>query len=78
MAAVGTALPESIITFVAVVFGAAPEQKNLGVGAALGGPLVLSTIAYAVVGATLFWSHQKLPHTPAIEQEFRRLSRDQA
>lgn len=78
LAAVGTALPESIITFIAVVFGATPEQKSLGVGAALGGPLVLSTIAYAVVGATLFWSHQKLPRTPAIQQEFRRLSRDQA
>ena len=77
LAAFGTALPESVITFIAVVFGHSPEQKNLGVGAALGGPLVLATIAYAVVGVTLFLSRQNLPPTAAIRQEFRRLSRDQ-
>ncbi|TAN02577.1 MAG: sodium:calcium antiporter [Rhodanobacteraceae bacterium] len=77
LAAFGTALPESVITFIAVVFGHSPEQKNLGVGAALGGPLVLATIAYAVVGVTLFLSRQNLPATAAIRREFRRLSRDQ-
>lgn len=77
LAAIGTALPESVITFIAVVFGTSPSQKNLGVGAALGGPLVLATIAYAVVGFTLVFSRQHLPDTPAIRQEFRRLSRDQ-
>ena len=78
LAAIGTALPESVVTFIAVVFGASPEQKNVGVGAALGGPLVLSTIAYAVVGFTLVFARQHLPDTPAIRKEFRRLSRDQA
>ncbi|MGH8148186.1 MAG: sodium:calcium antiporter, partial [Rhodanobacteraceae bacterium] len=77
LAAFGTALPESVITFIAVVFGHSPAQKNLGVGAALGGPLVLATIAFAVVGATLLLSRQRLPQTSAIQQEFRRLSRDQ-
>lgn len=52
LAAFGTALPESVVTFVAVVFGNTPEQKEIGVGAAIGGPLVLATIAYAVVGWT--------------------------
>ncbi|TAM97728.1 MAG: sodium:calcium antiporter, partial [Rhodanobacteraceae bacterium] len=70
-------MPESVITFIAVVFGHSPVQKNLGVGAALGGPLVLATSAYAVVGAALLFGRQKLPRTPAIRQEFRRLSRDQ-
>lgn len=50
LAAFGTALPESVVTFVAVVFGHSAAQKEIGVGAALGGPLVLSTLAYAVVG----------------------------
>lgn len=31
----------------AVVFGSAPEQKALGVGAAMGGPLVLAALVYA-------------------------------
>lgn len=52
LAAFGTALPESVVTFVAVVFGTSPAQKDIGVGAAIGGPLVLATIAYAVVGWT--------------------------
>lgn len=50
LAAFGTALPESAVTFMAVVFGDTPEQKDLGVGAAMGGPLVLATLGYAVVG----------------------------
>ncbi|HME68933.1 MAG TPA: sodium:calcium antiporter, partial [Myxococcota bacterium] len=56
LAAFGTALPESVVTFVAVVFGKNPTQKEIGIGAALGGPLVLGTIAYAVVGWTLLAS----------------------
>jgi len=52
LAAFGTALPESVVTFVAVAFGKNPASQDIGVGAALGGPLVLATIAYAVVGLT--------------------------
>jgi cation:H+ antiporter len=53
LAAFGTALPESVVTFVAVVFGSGPASKDIGVGAAMGGPLVLATIAYGVTGAML-------------------------
>ncbi|HET7561686.1 MAG TPA: sodium:calcium antiporter [Rhodanobacteraceae bacterium] len=77
LAAFGTALPESVVTFVAVTFGASAAQKEIGVGAALGGPLVLSTVAYATVGITLLACRQKLPHIAAIREEFQRLSRDQ-
>jgi cation:H+ antiporter len=58
LAAFGTALPESVVTFVAVVFGTTPEQKDIGVGAALGGPLALSTVAYGVVGVLLLLRHR--------------------
>lgn len=77
LAAFGTALPESVVTFVAVVFGAGAAQKALGVGAALGGPLVLSTLAYAVVGAMLLIGRRRLERTPAARAASRRLSRDQ-
>jgi cation:H+ antiporter len=53
LAALGTALPESVVTFVAVVFGETPEQKDIGVGAAMGGPLALATVAYGVIGWSL-------------------------
>lgn len=77
LAAFGTALPESVITFIAVVFGANAAQKSLGIGAALGGPLVLSTIAYGVVGLTLLLARKRLPHGPVAIAKFAHLSRDQ-
>jgi len=52
LAAFGTALPESVVTFVAVAFGKDTAAQDIGVGAALGGPLVLATVSYAVVGIT--------------------------
>jgi cation:H+ antiporter len=77
LAAFGTALPESVVTFVAVVFGKGDAQRELGVGAALGGPLVLATIAYATVGVTLLLTRGQLRRTANIREEFQRLSRDQ-
>jgi cation:H+ antiporter len=50
LAAIGTALPESVVTLVAVTKGNSPLSKDIGVGAAMGGPLVLATIAYGVTG----------------------------
>lgn len=79
LAAFGTALPESAVTFVAVTFGRDAAQKDIGVGAAVGGPLVLSTISYAVVGIALLLNRRKLHRRTAILLvDHRRLSRDQA
>ena len=50
LAAIGTALPESVVTLVAVTMGHSTAAKDIGVGAAMGGPLVLATIAYGVTG----------------------------
>jgi cation:H+ antiporter len=77
LAAFGTALPESVVTLVAVAFGAGAASKELGVGAALGGPLALSTIAYATVGVTLILTRRHLPQTTAVRAEFRHLAHDQ-
>ena len=77
LAAFGTALPESVVTFVAVVFGHGPEQKNIGVGAALGGPLALATVAYAVVGLTFLLSRQQGGALLLSERVSVRLQNDQ-
>jgi cation:H+ antiporter len=77
LAAFGTALPESVVTLVAVAFGTGAASKELGVGAALGGPLALATVAYATVGITLLLTRRQLPATDAVRTVFRRLSRDQ-
>ncbi|NMM28444.1 MAG: sodium:calcium antiporter [Glaciimonas sp.] len=77
LAAFGTALPESVVTFVAVVFGAGPEQKELGVGAAIGGPLALATVAYAVVGLTFILTKGKLDRHLFSRTSTQRLISDQ-
>lgn len=53
LAAFGTALPESVVTLVAVTTGGTAESRDIGVGAAMGGPLVLATVAYGVTGLVL-------------------------
>jgi cation:H+ antiporter len=77
LAAFGTALPESVVTLVAVVFGRTPAQRDLGVGAALGGPLVLATVAYAVVGLVFLLDRRHRGSRIAAEFSTRRLARDQ-
>ncbi len=57
--------------------GNAPAQQQIGIGAALGGPLVLSTIGYAAVGVTLLLCMSR--EHRAIDGEVQReIGRDQA
>ena len=78
LAAFGTALPESVVTLVAVVFGTTTDAKDIGVGAALGGPLALSTLAYAVVGAMFLTDRARRQKKIAQEFSTTRLAHDQA
>ncbi|WP_329743233.1 sodium:calcium antiporter [Dyella sp. A6] len=79
LAAFGTALPESAVTFVAVVFGGTAKARDIGVGAALGGPLVLATLAYAVVGGALWLNRRRLGRNDRrVRVDHARLARDQA
>jgi len=77
LAAFGTALPESIVTLVAVAFNATSEQKDIGVGAALGGPLVLGTIAYAVVGLCIIVFRKGRELGTDIDIDSNKLCKDQ-
>lgn len=80
LAAFGTALPESIVTLVATAFGKSDAERELGVGAALGGPLALATIAYGIVGLALLANRKRLGRSgdnPLVQVDGRRLSRDQ-
>jgi cation:H+ antiporter len=78
LAAFGTALPESVVTFIAVAFGRDAQSREIGVGAALGGPLVLATIAYAVIGIVHWMSFKKRPYVPVQRHTAVRLCHDQA
>ncbi|AEN12807.1 cation:H+ antiporter [Streptomyces sp. DvalAA-21] len=93
LAAFGTALPESVVTLVAVTTGATEEARNIGVGAAMGGPLALSTVAYGVTGAMLLLKRREQrravpdtagapgagPRAEALggEKDMKRLAKDQ-
>lgn len=74
-AAVATALPETVVPIIAVFFGgaAAPVREDIGVGAILGSPLMLITLAMALVALfTGFRRGWTLPLRP----EFSGMVRD--
>lgn len=57
LAAVGTALPETALPFVAILSGRGAAGDEIGVGSILGGPFMLSTLAMLLLGASvLFFS----------------------
>jgi cation:H+ antiporter len=74
LAAFGTALPESVVTLVAAVFGGTSTQQDIAVGAAMGGPLALATVAYGVTGLVLLSRRRT---EPADLGPTRKLARDQ-
>jgi cation:H+ antiporter len=54
LAAVGTALPETMIPLIAILFGGGIAASEVGVGAILGAPFMLSTLAMFVSGSAVF------------------------
>ena len=50
LAAVGTALPETMIPIIAILFASTEVSDEIGIGAILGAPFMLSTAAFAVTG----------------------------
>jgi len=52
LAAVGTALPESIIPIVAILFSQEPNTSHIGIGAILGAPFMLGTLALFFTGVS--------------------------
>jgi cation:H+ antiporter len=50
LAAVGTALPETILPLIAILLGNGTAGDEIGIGAILGAPFMLSTLAMFIVG----------------------------
>jgi len=53
LAAVGTALPETLVPIIAIVFTGGLAATDVGVGAILGAPFMLSTLAMVVTGSAV-------------------------
>jgi cation:H+ antiporter len=58
LAAVGTALPETTIPIVAILFSGG-QADEVGVGAILGAPFMLSTLALGVTGAVVLLTRRR-------------------
>src|SRR3954453_8988459 len=62
LAAVGTALPETIIPFIAILFSGNASANEVGIGAILGAPFMLSTLVMFVTGvAVILVARRKRP-----------------
>ena len=59
LAAVGTALPETMIPIIAILFATSEASDAVGVGAILGAPFMLATLAMFVTGLAVLWSARK-------------------
>lgn len=53
-AAIGTALPEIIIPVIAILFTSDQKVHDIGVGAIVGAPFMLATLAFSVTGLSIF------------------------
>ncbi len=52
-AAVGTALPETVVPIIALITGTAEQGEHIAVGAILGAPFMLGTLAMFLLGITV-------------------------
>ncbi len=53
LAAVGTAMPETMIPIIAILFTGGQAASAIGIGAILGAPFMLSTLAFLVTGTSV-------------------------
>lgn len=78
-AAVGTALPETLIPIVAVVLGtttSASHANDVGIGAIIGAPFMLATVAMLVTGTAVFIFSRRGRRTTFMRVNSRVISRD--
>jgi cation:H+ antiporter len=74
LAAVGTALPESLIPVIAVLAGG--ESEQVAIGAIVGAPFMLGTIAMLVVGASALAFRRRRSSGLEVTPDERPLRRD--
>jgi cation:H+ antiporter len=75
LAAVGTAMPETLIPIVAILGGAAGAE-DVAVGAIIGAPFLLATIAMALVGISALAFQGRRPGRTRLNADAEVLDRD--
>ncbi|MGZ3631385.1 MAG: sodium:calcium antiporter [Candidatus Limnocylindrales bacterium] len=77
LAAVGTALPETMIPLVALVLGGhGADTDAIGIGAILGAPFMLATLALFVTGAAVLQAARRRRLGPVLDLDAIVLSKD--
>jgi len=76
LAAVGTALPETIIPIIAILFAGQESGKEIGIGAILGAPLMLSTLAMFVTGMAVIVFARRRRTGLKVIADYSSMSRD--
>ena len=59
LAAVGTALPETLIPIIAILFTGTAASDDIGIGAILGAPFMLATVAMVVTAVAVVVFHRR-------------------
>ena len=75
LAAVGTALPETLLPLVAILFGHG-SGDDIGIGAILGAPFMLSTLAMFALGLTVVIFSRMGRRSPRLEHDRGVLAQD--
>jgi cation:H+ antiporter len=76
LAAVGTALPETMIPIIAILFSSGQHSEEIGVGAILGAPFMLATLAMFVTGVAVMVQARKRPEGDVMPVDTRVLAAD--
>ncbi|MFL5722996.1 MAG: sodium:calcium antiporter [Chloroflexota bacterium] len=76
LAAVGTALPETMIPIVAILFTSGEHSDEIGVGAILGAPFMLATLAMFVTGLAVLWQARRRPEGDVMPVDTKVLGQD--
>jgi cation:H+ antiporter len=76
LAAVGTALPETMIPIIAILFATGEHTSEVGIGAILGAPFMLATLAMFVTGVAVIYQARHRPTGDRMSVDTRVLGAD--
>ncbi|GAC1466561.1 MAG: sodium:calcium antiporter [Desulfuromonadaceae bacterium] len=75
-AAIGTALPETLVPIIAIMFGTKEAGHMIGVGAIIGAPFMLGTLAFFISGLAVMWNRKKREDYPVMRVDTVVMRRD--
>ncbi len=76
LAAIGTTLPETSIPIIAIFFGESQEEIEVGLGAILGAPFMLSTLVLPILGVLVLLYARAGKRTARFQLNYREVMTD--